>query len=203
MHQTSPTPSDSTNSRLFYICFSSYIVDEQTWYFPGAIINLGASPRVGLPRGMASPGLAAAARRHAARVARRTGGAAHSGCMCDCPDFPARAPLRLSSTAEISTTCAPPALAHQRAHASAGHLRLFGRRHSVCGLAMSNPVAFAVCRHLSARQPARAQTAAAIPFAIPFANHAHNQFSRMCPRYIYAHIWRYTPNDLRYCTQNG
>ena len=47
-------------------------------------------------------GLAAAACRHAARVARRTGGAAHSGCACDCPGFPARAPLRLSSTAEIS-----------------------------------------------------------------------------------------------------
>ena len=158
------------------------------------IFNLGASPRIGLSRGMASPGLAAAARRHAARVARRTGGAAHSGCMCDCPDFPARAPLRLSSTAEISTNCAPPALAHQQAHASAGHLRLFGRRHSVCGLAMSNPEPSCVCRHLCARQPARAQTAAAIPSAIPswipFANLAHNQFSRMCPRYIYAHIWR-------------
>ena len=146
---------------------------------------------------MLSPGLAAAARRHAARVARRTGAPADSGCACDGAAFPARAPLRLSSTAEICTTCAPPALAHQRAHANAGHLRLFVRRHSVCRLAMHNPVAFAVCRHLSARQPARAQTAAAIPFAIPFANHAHNQFSRMCPRYIYTHIWRSSP---KHCT---
>ena len=152
MHQTSPTPSRIRLCQLqivLYLFFKLYSrnLDEQTWYFPGAIINLGASPWVGAlafrEAWMASPGLAAAARRHAARVARRTGAPAHSGCACDCAAFPAGAPLRLSSTAEISTNCAPPALAHQRAHASAGHLRLFGRRHSVCGLAMRNPVAFA------------------------------------------------------------
>ena len=150
-------------------------------------------------RGMASPGLAAAARRHAARVARRTGAPADSGCACDGAAFPARAPLRLSSTAEISTTCAPPALAHQRAHASAGHLRLFGRRHSVCGLAMRNPVAFAGTLAPDSQHARRRQRR--------FHSRFHSRTMLIislvaCVRDTYTYTYGdRAPNEPRYCNE--